>query len=111
MCVCFFFTIHSEVGEVKKIHGSSCGMPFDVVQACEDVLHWERILRNYDRKEADRMIPKDPVMLLSFINLKLRDYYSSLEKLCDDMEVNEDDIKEKLSGIDYHYDEEKNQFV
>ena len=26
------------------------------------------------------MIPKDPVMLLSFVNLKLRDYYSSLEK-------------------------------
>lgn len=57
------------------------------------------------------MIPKDPVMLLSFINLKLRDYYPSLEKLCDDMDVSEDEIREKLSGIDYHYDEEKNQFV
>ena len=33
------------------------------------------------------MIPKDPVMLLSFINLKLRDYYTSLEALCDDLNI------------------------
>ena len=33
------------------------------------------------------MIPKDPAMLLSFINLKLRDYYSSLEILCDDLDL------------------------
>lgn len=57
------------------------------------------------------MIPKDPVMLLSFINLKLRDFYKSLEDLCDDLDVSENQIVEKLAGIDYHYDKEKNQFV
>ena len=57
------------------------------------------------------MIPKDPAMLLSFINLKLRDYYSSLEDLCEDLDVAQEEITEKLSGIDYHYDQEKNQFV
>lgn len=57
------------------------------------------------------MIPKDPVMLLSFINLKLRDYYSGLQALCDDLDVSEAELREKLGGIDYHYDEEKNQFV
>ncbi|MDE7223049.1 MAG: DUF4250 domain-containing protein [Acetatifactor sp.] len=57
------------------------------------------------------MIPKDPAMLLSFINLKLRDYYSSLELLCDDLDVNREELTEKLSGMDYHYDPEKNQFV
>lgn len=57
------------------------------------------------------MVPKDPVMLLSFINLKLRDYYGSLEALCDDMDVARSEIEDKLSSIDYHYDEEKNQFV
>ena len=57
------------------------------------------------------MIPQDPVMLLSFINLKLRDYYGSLEQLCDDLEVNEQEIRDKLASIDYHYDEERNQFV
>lgn len=57
------------------------------------------------------MIPQDPVMLLSFINLKLRDYYGSLEHLCDDLDVKEQEIRDKLASIDYHYNEERNQFV
>ena len=57
------------------------------------------------------MIPKDPVMLLSFINLKLRDYYSSLEALCDDLQVSPEEITEKLASIYYHYDAGKNAFV
>lgn len=57
------------------------------------------------------MIPKDPAMLLSFINLKLRDYYSGLEDLCEDLDVAQEEITEKLAGIDYHYDREKNQFI
>ena len=57
------------------------------------------------------MIPQDPVMLLSFVNLKLRDFYSSLDALCDDLDVDKKDIVDKLSAIDYHYDEQRNQFV
>ncbi len=57
------------------------------------------------------MIPKDPVMLLSFINLKLRDYYSSFEALCDDLDVDGQEIADKLASIDYHYNKEKNQFI
>ena len=57
------------------------------------------------------MIPKDPAMLLSFINLKLRDFYGSLDALCDDLDVDKAGITGKLEAIDYHYDEEKNQFV
>ena len=57
------------------------------------------------------MIPNDPAMLLSFINLKLRDFYSSLDMLCDDLDIDRDEIEDKLSNIDYHYDKEKNQFV
>ncbi len=57
------------------------------------------------------MIPNDPVMLLSFVNLKLRDYYSDLEKLCEDLDISQEELTEKLSRIDYHYDREKNQFV
>ena len=63
------------------------------------------------KKRGFFMIPQDPVMLLSFINLKLRDYYGSLEQLCDDLEVNEQEIRDKLASIDYHYNEERNQFV
>ena len=57
------------------------------------------------------MIPKDPVMLLSYVNLKLRDYYGSLEKMCEDMDISRSEIEEKIASIDYHYNEEKNQFV
>ncbi len=57
------------------------------------------------------MIPKDPVMLLSFVNLKLRDYYGSLEALCEDLDIDGKELVDKLSSIDYHYDKEKNQFV
>lgn len=57
------------------------------------------------------MLPKDPVMLLSFVNLKLRDYYSSLEAMCEDMDINSSEVEEKLASIDYHYNKEKNQFV
>lgn len=57
------------------------------------------------------MIPKDPIMLLSFINLKLRDYYSNLESLCEDLNLDKTELEEKLHSIDYHYNEERNQFV
>lgn len=56
------------------------------------------------------MLPKDPVMLLSFINMKLRDQYSSLDSLCDDLDVNKEEILEKLEKINYFYDEIQNQF-
>lgn len=57
------------------------------------------------------MIPKDPVMLLGFVNLKLRDYYASLDTLCEDLELDQEDLAGKLAVIDYHYDAAKNQFV
>lgn len=57
------------------------------------------------------MIPNDPVMLLSFVNLKLRDFYGSLTALCDDLDADRAEIEAKLAKIDYHYDEEKNRFV
>lgn len=57
------------------------------------------------------MIPKDPVMRLSFVNLKLRDYYKNLEELCEDLELDREELVSSLAAIDYHYDKEKNQFV
>lgn len=69
---------------------------------------------DFDRLERGKdtiMIPKDPVMLLSYVNLKLRDFYKTLQELCEDMDINEEEITEKLASIDYHYDKEKNQFV
>lgn len=56
-------------------------------------------------------IPSDPNMLLSYVNLKLRDYYSSLEALCDDLDVSREEIEQKLQSIGYSYQKERNQFV
>ena len=56
------------------------------------------------------MLPKDPAMLLTFINMKLRDQYDSLESLCDDLDVSQDEVIQTLQKIDYIYDEQLNQF-
>lgn len=57
------------------------------------------------------MLPNDPVILLSVINTKLRDYYSSLDALCDDLNVDKEELTKKLSMIGYSYKPERNQFV
>lgn len=56
-------------------------------------------------------LPKDPMLLLSVVNTKVRDYYHTLDALCEDMNVEKDEIICKLKGIDYEYDESKHQFV
>lgn len=56
-------------------------------------------------------MPKDPVMLLSFINTQLRDNYPSLQELCAAYMVKEEDIRETLAKINYSYSIERNQFV
>ena len=55
-------------------------------------------------------IPTDAAMLLSMINMKLRDEYGSLQSLCDDLELSQEEIEEKLSTIGYRYDEDLNRF-
>ena len=57
------------------------------------------------------MIPKDPVMLLSFANMKLRDFYSSLDDMCEDLQLDRKELEKKLGTIDYGYDEKANQFI
>lgn len=56
-------------------------------------------------------IPNDPMMLLSYLNTKLRDDYQSLDALCDDLNLNKKDLTDKLANIDYHYNEELNRFA
>lgn len=68
----------------------------------------------YGLKKAIEMncdIPSDPVMLLSFVNMKLRDFYPSLNALCDDLDIDENDLRAKLASIDYHYDSALNKFI
>ena len=54
------------------------------------------------------MIPKDPMILLSYVNTQLRDYYESLEALCTCRGLNRQNLLEKMDSIDYHYDEKTN---
>ena len=56
-------------------------------------------------------IPKDSIMLMSFLNTQLRDNYSSLTELVKSYGVDEGEITQKLSSVGYSYDPEKNQFV
>lgn len=57
------------------------------------------------------MVPKDPVMLLSYVNTKLRDFYSNMEKFCEEENIEREELEGKLKEIDYMYDKELNQFV
>ena len=57
------------------------------------------------------MLPQDANMLLSIINMKLRDFYGSLDALCEDLDEDKEQIQKTLSGIGYTYDGEKNQFM
>lgn len=55
-------------------------------------------------------LPNDPIMLMSVINLKLRDYYSSLDALCEDLNVDKAQLCSKLGAAGYEYNREQNKF-
>lgn len=55
-------------------------------------------------------LPKDPAMLMSFINTKLRDVYPSLDALCDDMHISRDALVERLAQAGFEYSEKYNKF-
>ncbi len=56
-------------------------------------------------------LPNDPIMLLSFINTRLRDSYESLEDFCAATGADIKEIVTKLRAVDYEYDADRNQFV
>ncbi len=56
-------------------------------------------------------IPQDPIILVSYVNTKLRDQFATLEEFCRTFDVNEEELRETLDSVDYHYDETTNRFV
>lgn len=56
-------------------------------------------------------LPKDPMLLLSVINTKLRDYYPNLDLLCEELQIDRETLKKRLAEIDYEYDPEQNRFI
>lgn len=55
-------------------------------------------------------LPKDPIMLLSVINMKLRDFYPTLEASCDDLDINQEELTDALKAVGAEYMPEINQF-
>ncbi len=56
-------------------------------------------------------LPKDPVMLLSFVNTQLRDHYASLEELSSSLGLDAAELIRTLGAIDYQYDPASNRFA
>ena len=55
-------------------------------------------------------LPQDPAMLLSFINMKLRDDYDTLEALCDDLAIDRDELTARLAAAGFEYSAENKRF-
>ena len=61
--------------------------------------------------DNNKLKTMDPFMLLSIVNMKLRDFYSNLDSYCDDIGIDKELLKERLLTVGYKYEEETNSFV
>lgn len=55
-------------------------------------------------------IPSDPMMLLSFLNMKLRDFYSNLDELCNALDLDKEEIVKEMADAGFEYNETQNKF-
>lgn len=69
-----------------------------------DIHHEHSIQTNMEN------IPSDPMMLLSFLNMKLRDFYSNLDELCNALDVDKEEIVKKMAEAGFEYNENQNKF-
>ena len=56
------------------------------------------------------MPPKDPMILLSWVNTRLRDEYPTLDALCDDQDLDRAELEKTLEAVGYAYDAAQNRF-
>ena len=56
-------------------------------------------------------LPKDPMILYSVLNMKLRDFYPSLDALCDDLDADKAEILKTMADVGFRYDPDRNTFV
>ena len=56
------------------------------------------------------MLPKDPMILLSYVNTRLRDDYPTLDALCEDLDVSREALETQLNAVGFVYDERQNRF-
>lgn len=69
-----------------------------------------RIMNKYFFFQIMLDLPKDPMMLFSVINMRLRDIYPSLDALCDDLHVDKKEIIDRLAAAGFEYNEQQNKF-
>lgn len=55
-------------------------------------------------------LPEDPMMLYSVVNMKLRDYYDTLDELCADLDISRKELEDKLRAAGFEYNEKLNKF-
>ena len=55
-------------------------------------------------------LPKDPFILFSYINMKLRDDYASLDELCQKEDIDKDEVVKRLQAAGFVYNEQQNKF-
>ena len=56
------------------------------------------------------MLPNDPTVLLSYVNMKLRDEFSTLDDMCEVLDLDREVLVKKLAEAGYTYKEDINQF-
>ena len=64
----------------------------------------------HDNIKIMENIPSDPLMLLSFINMKLRDQYDSLDELCASMDIDRSELESRLAEAGFEYNPQQNKF-
>ncbi len=57
------------------------------------------------------MLPKDPMILLSYVNTKLRDEYDDLDALCEGLDLEREDLEQTLGAVGFAYDPARNRFA
>lgn len=62
-------------------------------------------------KMRNNSLPKDSIMLLSYINTQLRDFYSDIDDLCKSLDIDKKELEDKLANIGYTYNKEFNKFI
>ena len=60
--------------------------------------------------DKEKILKMDPIILLSMINMKLRDFYKDLDALCEDLSVDKSDLISRLEAVGFEYNNELNQF-
>ncbi len=56
------------------------------------------------------MLPKDPVILMSYLNTLLRDRYAGLDALCEDLALERGELERTLEAAGFRYDPGQRRF-